>query len=633
MMIVPPLWQADIRVLEEKHMVRATFAGFSTALSAIQANQKRLDVTGNNLANMNTPGYTRQQLQVSSLNYTRPVSHYMNGSEVVVGFGVHMDKVVQLRDPFLDAQYRGQMQKSAYNDAIQVSLDRLGDIFDESKIDGIRQAFANIQSSLTSIHDLGKVSDPIFESELRSRMQALTNLLNDADRQLTEAEKAEVSRLDGTYTNENGAVQEINDILQQIGTLNRQIKQNQVLGQQSLELMDERNLLLDELASYIPIEVTYYKDQYHDGLVQNDDGTLQTDGNGNPVTNDHEVYHYYNDTRLEKKDWPDDLRVEMVYQDANGNKQKLLLVEGTVGSGHDNYGELILSHPAVQLPDGSTGVPLVTDSAYDVSKIELLFSGVKANYRGEAILNPDVTFSKDNMAGGNGAWRFPDDSGSVQAGLDMLWKDGKTEHMNDVNGYSYYRNELNRLAESFATAMNEINKAGAEDVTQFLLVNKNNNLETGITAGNIGINLNWSNGTVHLGTHGNSTNDTVLNMLEAMQTSFPYSNSSTKFYGPDGNEIDLTGIDLDGNTFADFINHVSTMQANDSYSNSIALKTNVTVLNGIQNSRDSVSGVSLNEEASNMMMYMSAYTAASRLMTTLDEALNVLINNTGLVGR
>ena len=77
-------------------MVRATFAGFTTAYSALQANQKRLDITGQNLSNMNTPGYTRQALQTSSINYTNPVSHYMNGSEVAVGVGVHMDKVTQI---------------------------------------------------------------------------------------------------------------------------------------------------------------------------------------------------------------------------------------------------------------------------------------------------------------------------------------------------------------------------------------------------------------------------------------------------------------------------------------------------------------------------------------------------------
>ena len=59
----------------------------------------------------------------------------------------------------------------------------------------------------------------------------------------------------------------------------------------------------------------------------------------------------------------------------------------------------------------------------------------------------------------------------------------------------------------------------------------------------------------------------------------------------------------------------------------------MTVLNSIQDSRDSMSGVSLDEEASNMMTYLSAYNAASRLMTALDEALNTLISGTGLVGR
>ena len=78
---------------------------------------------------------------------------------------------------------------------------------------------------------------------------------------------------------------------------------------------------------------------------------------------------------------------------------------------------------------------------------------------------------------------------------------------------------------------------------------------------------------------------------------------------------------------------MSTVWATESRANQTALTTNVTVLHGLQESRDSVSGVSLDEEASNMMTYLSAYNAASRLMTALDEALNTLINNTGLVGR
>ena len=106
--------------------------------------------------------------------------------------------------------------------------------------------------------------------------------------------------------------------------------------------------------------------------------------------------------------------------------------------------------------------------------------------------------------------------------------------------------------------------------------------------------------------------DTILDMLNSMTDTY---------------------ADLDNKSFVDYMNNISTVLANDSRYNSNTLKTDVTVLNGIQNSRDSISGVSMDEEGANMMAYISSYNAASRLMTVLDEALNTLINNTGLVGR
>lgn len=612
-------------------MLRATFAGFSTAFSSLQENQKRLDIVGQNLANMNTPGYTRQALKTSSINYTHTASHYSNGTETVVGFGVRMEKVVQLRDPFLDGQYRDQIQKSGYTEEINTALARLANFLDESQIEGIRKAFDNIQSTLTNMQDLGKINDPVFESELRSRMQALTNMLNDADRQITKAEKDEFSRLDGTGTNENGAVQEINDILKQISSLNRQIKNNQIFGQQSLELMDERNLLLDELASYIPIEVSYYKDMAHDGI----------DANGDPALG--EIYHLdANGTPYAKKEWPDDLRVEMVYQDAKGDPQKLTLVEGTAGIGNENIGEV-----------GITG---------DINKptdIKLSFTAAPKDYKG-ADVNKIVDFEKvvkpgppDTATISN---QFPSASGSVQASLDMLWKDGETKGTDaadtkgiaDVRGFEFYRNQLDNLAQTFATVVNNINIYGSSkkpdgtwDESQFLLADKTMNPPSwaNITAANIGINSNWSSGTVHLGNAGDSSNNTVLNLIQAMGNSFP-PNANISFKDADGNKItfvdgngNTAALDLNNNSFADFMNHTATIMANDTFANQQSFKTNVTVLNGIQNSRDAVSGVSLDEEAANMMVYMSAYSAASRLMTTLDEALNILINNTGLVGR
>ena len=560
-------------------MIRATFSGFSTAFSALQASQKRLDIVGQNLSNMNTQGYTRQQLETSSLNYSNPISRYMNGSQIAVGFGVSMDKVSQIRDPYLDAQYRAQINKSGYSDTLQSALDTLSKALDESSIDGIRTAFDDVQSTLTSLQDKG--NDSVYESELRSRMQSLTNLLNDAARQIEAAEKAELSKLDGTGTSEQGAVDKVNDILRQIGNLNHQIKQNQVLGQQSLELLDERNNLLDELASYIPIEVTYFKDAEHDGK-------MKVPGSTDIVDAPKELYNYDSKGNIiSRKEWPDDLKVELVYRDTTdpeGTTQRLTLINGTEGTLGSNYGKLtpVDSNPA------------------DPTAVSIQFT--PASSSGE-------TSKKASATGIQLA------SGSIQASLDMLGKKGTGDPVatgssvqDDVRGYQYYMKRLDELASHFAKIMNDANAEGGQGK---LLTNRTDPAAD-ITALTIGISKEWVNGTVQLGKKDGSSKDTVLSMLNSMKK---------------------THAELGNKSFADYMNNVSTILANDSSSNINALKTNVTVLNSIQDSRDSISGVSLDEEASNMMTYLSAYNAASRLMTALDEALNTLISGTGLVGR
>ena len=63
------------------------------------------------------------------------------------------------------------------------------------------------------------------------------------------------------------------------------------------------------------------------------------------------------------------------------------------------------------------------------------------------------------------------------------------------------------------------------------------------------------------------------------------------------------------------------------------LDNQITVLNQTANSRDGISGVQLDEEGMNLLHYNKSYSAAARLMTTLDEMLDKLINGTGVVGR
>lgn len=557
-------------------MVRATFSGFNTALSALQANQKRLDITGQNLSNMNTAGYTRQQLEASSLNYTNPVSHYSNGNETAVGFGVSMDRVSQIRDPYLDIQYRSQSADCSYTNRLQTALNSLSKVLDETTISGIRKAFDDVLSTLTSMQDPAKVSDPIYESELRTKMQSVCNLFNQASRQITQAEQNEFQRLTGEGSSEQGDVQKINDILRQIGDLNVQIKRNQVAGHPSLELQDKRNLLLDELSGYIPVETRYYKDDAHSG-----NNAYDHDANGAVIG---------------KKDWPDDLEVSMNYIDAKGKSQKLILVNGSdlgANGRTKNYGQL-----SVLKGDHQTAA-----SVSDPANISIKFEKAPS-YKGKG------QAATNNVYAELKGIRF--EGGSLQASLDMLQKKGTgnviqgSTAVDDVRGYQYYSGKLDQLASTFAKSMNDINN-GKKHKDQNLLSNSTNDSTTDITAGNIGISKGWTSGTVHISTDGTNRTDTILDMIAAMK--------DTK--------------KLNGKTFADYMNNLSTQLASDSSSNQTALKTGTTVLNSIQDSRDSLSGVSLDEEATNMMAYVSAYNAASRLMTALDEVLNTLISNTG----
>lgn len=538
-------------------MINSTFGNFNVAFSALQASQMRLSLTGQNLANMNTVGYTRQQLDTVSLHSATAISSYMNTNSASIGFGVGITGVSQIRDPYLDIQYRNQMSAASYSNAMQTSLDSLEGILDESSMKGLRQAFADVQSTLTTMQDPSNALNSAYEIELRNRMKALTTLFNDASRKIDQAAETEYSRLDGENTSMNGAEQTVNAILQQIGQLNRQIKQNEVVGQNCLELKDQRNVLLDELSGYLPIEVSYFLDTDHDGV----------DGNGNEKLG--EKYNFDSSGNIiGKKEWPEDLRVDLVYRDKNGDPQRLTLINGTEGKGDENFGQISIDKK--------------NDNIYEAS-----LSVTEAASAGGETLPADSQ---------------PLSGGSIQASLNMLRQDG-TQANGFIRGYQYYKNQLDTLAKTFVDTINRINN---QDQV------KPQNLLSGNSAATIDVTDDWEAGTVGITGGKDGATSNILDMLQAMTAKYD---------------------DLGGNSFSGFANHVSTTLASDSYANQSSIRSQVTALNGIQNSRDSISGVSLDEEAANMMMYMSAYNAASRVMTTLDQMLDRLINNTGVVGR
>ena len=112
--------------------------------------------------------------------------------------------------------------------------------------------------------------------------------------------------------------------------------------------------------------------------------------------------------------------------------------------------------------------------------------------------------------------------------------------------------------------------------------------------------------------------ENILNMVKLLENKISFEVNGKQFYS---------------GSFHDCFANLEATLGIDYKSESTMLANQISVLNQTSNSRDGVSGVQLDEEGMNLLHYNQSYTAAARLMTTLDEALDVLINRTGVVGR
>ena len=581
-------------------MMRSTFAGFTTAQLAMAASQRSIDVTGQNIANINTEGYTRQRLDIASLNL-RNGSFYNSSNSTRVGYGVDMTGISQLRDPFLDAQYRSQIAKLGTTDAQAAGLEKLQVAFDESTTSGIRDAFINLSNALQTLSkDDGYTKEN--DTVVRSRMQIIVNLLRE------KAVTLQDIRHDTQENFRDTDVKDLNSILKNIADLNTSIKNSQVLGNPALELMDERNKLLDELGSYLPINVEYKQKKIGEGYSVQvlDVSFTDSDGVSHRLVSDGR----YGEFRTDVSGQP----VTLTLTDADGYTNEVTdkLTEGTLKGSLDfmnksgdfddtdfkglGYYEKVLdslvktfaeafneanqsTHKTVTTADGKKYLQYTTNDQPPAN----IFQG------------EDGKYYEANAAGNE-----PD--------LAKPYTDDvkKLNPVYDPNGAKTERPLFEKI---------DPNK-------DFSALNIK--IATGWIDGSYGITN--SNNTVN-GEVGSTANENIINMINMLSMEYSFT-SEAKAGAAAGSQVRF----YTGSFYNCFANIEVTLGI-DISSASTMLNNQITVLNQTANSRDAISGVQLDEEGMNLLHYNQSYSAAARLMTTLDEMLDKLINGTGVVGR
>lgn len=554
-------------------MIRSTFAGFTTAQLGMAASQRALDVTGQNITNINTPGYTRQRLDIASLNTQR--GDYCNSkSNIKVGFGVEMTGISQLRDPFLDAQYRSQISKLGTSDAYAAGFELLTPIFDEATMSGVREAFISLTSALNTLSTPAGIANDENDAMVRSKMQILLNLFRENSVRLEDVRENVQT---GFATTDVG---DLNQLLDNIANLNVSIKNSQILGNPALELQDQRNSLLDELGSYLPISVKYSDQEIGPNQYVEVLDVVFTDTDG--------VKHsLISDSRAASFDAiVNDKSARLMLSDAKGGTTE---VTDILGSG-TLKGTLDLINKSGDF-DG-------TDFR-GIGYYEKALDSLVATFAEE--------FNKMNIP--------TDDEGNPK---NLTDDKGKVIEVKDAKG-----NDIWLLDDNGAPVTN----ADGDKIYNYALFQKKDD-SLPFSASNIKIADGWANGTYKITASnnyvvtdketGSTANENILNMIKLLENKISFEVDGKQFYS---------------GSFHDCFANLEATLGIDYKSESTMLANQISVLNQTSNSRDGVSGVQLDEEGMNLLHYNQSYTAAARLMTTLDEALDVLINRTGVVGR
>lgn len=233
-------------------IVRSSFAGFTTAQLGMSSSQSALNVAGQNISNINTKGYTRQRVDLNSFNSTTGPRQWGSINDTFIGNGVVVNRVEQVRDPYLDLRFRTEMSSVGYYDKTLADLQDLEAVLDEVDKEGsIHNQLEAVFKALNEFNP--QAANNEFQNMAKTEMQLLTQYFNNYSNRIQQTKE------DNMTLFKDQTIPELNKLLKDITRLNDSIKENELMGNPALELRDERNLLLDELSDYVKIEVTYEK--------------------------------------------------------------------------------------------------------------------------------------------------------------------------------------------------------------------------------------------------------------------------------------------------------------------------------------------------------------------------------------
>ncbi|MFL2121171.1 flagellar hook-associated protein FlgK [Marinilactibacillus psychrotolerans] len=493
------------------------FGTLNTATSGLLAQQNALQTNGHNVSNLNTPGYSRQRVDLQT-NVAQQVPGVGQ-----VGTGVQVGGISRMTDPFINNQLMNGYSTTNKHQALSDTIGQLEATFNEPSETGLSNQISEVFNAWTYL-----ASNP-EQAASKTMIVQTSETFVDTVQHMANAMKA--LKADTVQQLDKAAV-DANSTLKQLEDLNHQIWQASVRGYTPNDLLDTQDQLVNKLASQGDIQVKKIK--YNRVSITMDEQTLLDENTRNEIM--------------------------------------------TVASLNDS-GEAVLSDGTTLTAEAKVGQFVI-----------------KSDKEGTAAYQP-INLDGGSVKGTQDALTVIDD---MQAGLDQFAYDFATAvntiHSNDGEGTDFFT-----VSEEGSALSLQVNQEIKEDPNQ-IVTGKSMDNETEIDGDGSRAQLISSLKNTPINLDGDWYNDETMEINSDV-------NSSTLFDSYNGMVTDMGIIKQQSDNMLD---------------------TQEGLMALLEQRRESVSGVDINGEVTDMIRYSSAFQANSKVLATLSEMLDTLINRTGV---
>ena len=625
----------------------STFMGLNISYSGLVASNAALNTTANNIANVETVGYSRQIVNQSASTAMRAFA-----SHGCIGAGVDTLGAERVRDIYYDEKYwnnnskLGEFDKKQYYCAIIENY--LRDDRGTNEVKGFTTIFNEYHSAMDSLSNhTGETNYALeFIGKAGNLCEYFNILYNNFQKMQTDVNDEIKIKTD-----------EINGVAQQIALLNKQINMVEANGNTvANDLRDKRDLLIDQLSAVVDVKCEERPIKDLGGDDTNINEYIVSIAGGQTLVNG---YEYRQLECVPRETW----------QKANQNDVDGLYdvrwtdTEEDVGLSANNVrGEL---KGLYEMRDGNNAeafhgkvsnvdkqnktVTVATTDSYlkDISKSTLPLTNGQIMLSGDLYYYDSFTFETDELGNTYYTFQLSEDKSRnpVMPSGDITGKTAKIGEQVAYQGIPYYLEQMNEWVRDYAYHFNEI--YGVENATDFngnnhegdIFFTGNNDVAGGqynlkgvslyatsydssqnngyymLTAGNFNVEKSIQDDASTLATHtgegeGVSKYD-IINNLKDLSTN----KDKMVFRGCDAQSFLICLMGDSG------LNAQSANSFQEIYSS---------IEESIANSRFSVSGVDSDEEAANMIKFQNAYNLESKMISVLSECYDRLSTQTGV---